>query len=213
MKLYNHYKNKPYKFVDIARHSETSEELVVYETLYESSGGKLWVRPKNMFFEDVILDGKSMPRFKKVELSIQQFSQLNCKEIEIISSLSKSIFGGWDQNKFDAKFEKHKSFSLHVAYIENQPVGFKLGYVLNSQMFYSWLGGVLPSHRGIGIASDLQKAQIQWCKEQGYLQIRTKTKNSFKEMLLLNIKTGFEIVATEQTAGKDLKIVLDLNLK
>jgi hypothetical protein len=43
------------------------EELVVYRALYDSEEfGKnaLWVRPKSMFLENVVVDGKEMPRFR-----------------------------------------------------------------------------------------------------------------------------------------------------
>jgi hypothetical protein len=42
MKLYNHYKNKPYKYIGEAKHSETLEDVVIYETRYENKIGKLW---------------------------------------------------------------------------------------------------------------------------------------------------------------------------
>jgi hypothetical protein len=61
--LYRHYKNKMYRVLDVVRHSETLEELVLYEALYENPNGKLWVRPKAMFLEDVEKDGKKFPRF------------------------------------------------------------------------------------------------------------------------------------------------------
>lgn len=67
---YQHYKGNFYELVGVARHSETLEEMVVYRALYESKDfGKnaLWVRPKAMFMENVVIDGKEMPRFKFVE--------------------------------------------------------------------------------------------------------------------------------------------------
>ena len=64
--LYQHYKGMNYKLIDIVRHSETLEELVYYECLYENELGKLWVRPKDMFFEKVIKDGEEIPRFKYI---------------------------------------------------------------------------------------------------------------------------------------------------
>jgi hypothetical protein len=66
MKLgkYRHSKTgKLYRVIGVAKHSETLEELVVYEALYENPLSKLWVRPKSMFLEEVILDGKKVPRF------------------------------------------------------------------------------------------------------------------------------------------------------
>lgn len=61
--IYNHYKGKEYRVHFVARHSETLEDYVVYEPLYESES-PYWVRPLKMFFEYVIVDGKKVPRFQ-----------------------------------------------------------------------------------------------------------------------------------------------------
>lgn len=67
--IYRHYKGKLYRVLGVGRHSETLEELVFYQALYESEFGKdsLWVRPLAMFTEDVEIDGKNMPRFMFVK--------------------------------------------------------------------------------------------------------------------------------------------------
>jgi hypothetical protein len=59
--LYQHYKGGRYKVIDVARHSETLEPMVVYRALYGEFG--LWVRPAGMFFETVIVEGKAQQRF------------------------------------------------------------------------------------------------------------------------------------------------------
>lgn len=64
---YKHYKGKFYRVIGVAKHSETLEDLVVYETLYENPLGKLWVRPAKMFVEDVEVNGGKIPRFKFIE--------------------------------------------------------------------------------------------------------------------------------------------------
>ncbi len=66
--IYEHYKGKRYEVIDVARHSETLELLVVYKMLYASDfpEGSLWVRPFTMFTEHVIVNGKSTPRFRKI---------------------------------------------------------------------------------------------------------------------------------------------------
>lgn len=61
---YQHYKGNFYEVVDIAWHSETEEELVVYRKLY--GDGSLWVRPLEMFVEQVVVAGESVPRFAYV---------------------------------------------------------------------------------------------------------------------------------------------------
>ena len=68
--IYKHYKGHEYEVIGIARHSETLEEMVVYKALYESPEfGKdcLWVRPKIMFLENVMVNGKEIERFKKID--------------------------------------------------------------------------------------------------------------------------------------------------
>jgi hypothetical protein len=61
---YTHYKGNPYRVLFVARHSETMEELVVYQALYGERG--MWVRPAKMFLETVSINGKSVPRFAYV---------------------------------------------------------------------------------------------------------------------------------------------------
>jgi len=55
---------KRYKILSIARHSETLEELVVYQALYGEGG--VWVRPVAMFLENASVDGELLPRFTLV---------------------------------------------------------------------------------------------------------------------------------------------------
>lgn len=64
--IYIHFKGNKYEVVDVARHSETQEEMVVYKALYAGNypEGSLWVRPLKMFTEEVTRDGKTLPRFK-----------------------------------------------------------------------------------------------------------------------------------------------------
>lgn len=59
---YEHYKGKFYQVIGVARHSETEEDLVVYQALYGERG--LWARLLKMFIEDVDVGGKKIPRFR-----------------------------------------------------------------------------------------------------------------------------------------------------
>ena len=61
---YRHYKGALYEVVDVARHSETLEYMVIYRALYGDFG--LWIRPLAMFVEDVVIEGKTQPRFARV---------------------------------------------------------------------------------------------------------------------------------------------------
>ena len=60
---YVHYKNgKHYTVIDVVRHSETEELMVLYRADYGDYG--LWVRPLKSFLEQVNLDGQLVSRFK-----------------------------------------------------------------------------------------------------------------------------------------------------
>ncbi|MDH3454377.1 MAG: DUF1653 domain-containing protein [Desulfuromonadales bacterium] len=63
---YRHYKGQFYEVIDVARHSETEELLVVYRCLYGDHS--LWVRPLEMFVEMVEVDGENVARFARCPL-------------------------------------------------------------------------------------------------------------------------------------------------
>lgn len=58
---YRHFKGGEYMLLDVARHSESGEYMALYRPLYGDGG--LWVRPLDMFFENVEIDGVLQPRF------------------------------------------------------------------------------------------------------------------------------------------------------
>lgn len=62
---YRHYKGGEYELVGVARHSETMEPLVIYRPLY--GRGELWVRPHAMFFGNVVVGGRDLPRFMPLD--------------------------------------------------------------------------------------------------------------------------------------------------
>ena len=63
--LYQHYKGNMYKVLEIAKHSETLEDMVVYKAMYGE--GVVWVRPLSMFEEIIEKDGKMIERFKFIK--------------------------------------------------------------------------------------------------------------------------------------------------
>ncbi|MFA6295015.1 MAG: DUF1653 domain-containing protein [Candidatus Paceibacterota bacterium] len=62
--IYKHSKTgNLYKAHFAAKHSETLEDMVVYEALYENEKSKFWVRPESTFMEEVEINGVKHPRF------------------------------------------------------------------------------------------------------------------------------------------------------
>ena len=92
--IYRHFKGNFYQIVAIAKHSETTEDYVVYKALYGE--GKVWVRPLDMFMSEV--DHEKYPevtqtyRFEKEENAVDPgvMSFLDAETIdEKLSVLSK----------------------------------------------------------------------------------------------------------------------------
>lgn len=68
--IYKHSKKgTDYKVIGVAKHSETLEDMIVYEALYDNDLSKLWVRPASMWEEEVEIDGTKTPRFVLVRES------------------------------------------------------------------------------------------------------------------------------------------------
>jgi hypothetical protein len=63
---YQHYKGNLYNIIGVVKHSETLEDLVLYECLYKNDLSSIWVRPVKMFLEKVEVEGKLVPRFKYI---------------------------------------------------------------------------------------------------------------------------------------------------
>lgn len=63
--IYRHYKGDLYIVEDVARHSETGEEMVIYRGLYGDS--PLWTRPMSLFC-DVVDKNKQHFRFELQEI-------------------------------------------------------------------------------------------------------------------------------------------------
>ena len=59
-----HFKGNEYLVISVAKHSETLEEMVVYQALYGERG--IWVRPLSMFLDQKEVDGKMINRFEEI---------------------------------------------------------------------------------------------------------------------------------------------------
>lgn len=65
--VYSHYKHpeRHYKIIALAFLESSEEMCVVYKSLYEPHFS--WIRPLSNFLESVMVDGKSIPRFRLID--------------------------------------------------------------------------------------------------------------------------------------------------
>ena len=80
----------------------------------------------------------------------------------------------------------------------DKPVGFKIGYDrFKNGSFYSWMGGVLPKFRRMGVAYSLANFQEKWAAENKFSLILLKTRKKHDEMIAFSLNRGF--IITEET--------------
>lgn len=124
---------------------------------------------------------------------------IRISDIATAVQVSQLIPEFWDAYE-EAEYHKRLSHTPHlilVAFEENQPIGFKVGYE-REDYFYSWMGGILPEYRKQGVAKALAEYQENWAKEKGYTTIVFKTRNYLKGMLIFAMKNGFHIIDIEK---------------
>lgn len=97
--FYRHFKGKLYQIKDIAIHSETGEEMVVYQAMYPPFG--TWVRPLGMFLEEVdhvkYPEVKQKYRFVKVQIldnPVEKIRTSDSTEVEYDEVLSDDVISG-----------------------------------------------------------------------------------------------------------------------
>ncbi len=103
---------------------------------------------------------------------------------------------------------------IATAYSSEHLAGFKVGYHRdNDGSFYSWMGGVLPEFRRLGIANTLAEAQEEWARKNGYISIRMKTRKKHKGMIRFSKNRGFIKIKTEQkTPDADSRVWMEKQL-
>jgi len=60
-----------------------------------------------------------------------------------------------------------------------------------------------------GVASELMEKQHNYLIEKGYTIVQTKTMNKWRSMLILNIKSGFDVIDTYTDENGRHKIILE----
>ena len=101
-----------------------------------------------------------------------------------------------------------------IAEIDNQPVGFKIGYDrFKNGSFYSWMGGVLPKFRRMGVAYSLANFQEKLAAENEFISIILKTRKKHDEMIAFSLNRGFIIIEeTQITPAEETRIWMEKSL-
>ncbi len=130
-------------------------------------------------------------------------------QVPAVIPVMATIFGDGDRfEDLQQDAAEKPGLMVLLAWESDDCVGVKMGYRRNESTFYSWLGGVLPEARGQGVARRLMQAQHEWAAAQGYRYVTTETYNRYRGMLVLNVRTGFDVVGTQTDTKGETKIML-----
>lgn len=97
-----------------------------------------------------------------------------------------------NREKLELRLEG-KECALVIAYNNGEPIGYKIGYALSAEEFYSWLGAVSPKHRKKGVAASMLSLQEDWVKRHRYKSILVRSMNQFPAMLKMLISNAYLI--------------------
>lgn len=132
--------------------------------------------------------------------------------LQKLKQLYVELFTDADTEFFENRLKQKEDVLIIAALNDTKLVGFKIGYFYNAETFYSWVGGVKRNCRRKGIATQLAQIQEFYAKENGYGTLRTKSLNTFKPMMVMNLKNGFDIKSVYTNEMNQTKIVFEKKL-
>ncbi len=111
--------------------------------------------------------------------------------VGVVAEIEEFIVKESEQSLF--KRLEGKRHLILVAEQQGQILGFKIGYELDSDIFYSWFGGVSPEARNMGLAQKMLDEQENWVRNKGYQEVKVKSRNQFPAMLRLLLRNNYLI--------------------
>ncbi len=138
-----------------------------------------------------------------IKLSEAPFSEAFISEF---TGMAERVFGGAaDRSWLDSlkwRLERMPDVTVFVAEAGSRPAGFKAGYAIAQDRYYSWLGGVDPDFRRRGIAKELMSEQHNWLHGSRFRLLETHVEQDNSAMIQLNLESGPNITGLFSKDGK-----------
>ncbi|MEX0600308.1 MAG: GNAT family N-acetyltransferase [Rhodothermales bacterium] len=139
-----------------------------------------------------------------------RIEEVDFDAIETIREMNVAIF---DEVRIINTFDREDLMML-IAWVEDRPAGFKVGYRENRFAFYSAKGGVLPEYRRQGLARQLLLYMMEEARRRGYVRLTYDTfPNRDRGMTILGLNEGFRVVKADfNKTYKDWRLRLEKRL-
>lgn len=157
--IYRHTRGLLYLKVGTALHSESCEPMEVYRTLYDNDMASMWVRPQEMFHEEV-------------SPGTRRFSEVGVLRIAAPQDLTEILsfgFDAWGNNQtlqeFCASYEQDANHQRGQRYLLELPSGTIVGNVNTIRFSKDVVGlasfSVAPDKRRNGYGTILMRAVME----------------------------------------------------
>lgn len=184
-KFYRHFKGGLYQVMNIARHSETGEELVIYQALYGTFD--VYARPLESFLEMLSPD--------KYPDRIQQhrFEELSREEIAV-------IYGNELKEQLTAKYgNKEKSSGLNLG-LSGEGKDSVMSAPVKSNIYSEAIAAGVSPVLIMFLEAETADKKLEVIKNN-YLSIDEKT--------LTNIEVSLDIIGNEGTLDDRIRYITD----
>ena len=119
---------------------------------------------------------------------------VDLSQLAVIKRLNRVIFA---EERIINTFEREDLLML-LAYLADEPVGFKIGYKESRHTFYSAKGGVLEAYRRRGISRRLLDEMIVRIRRKGYRVLAYDTfPNMHPGMTVMGLVEGFRVTRAD----------------
>ena len=130
-------------------------------------------------------------------------------EYDLVAELYNVIFRPPEEAEyFNRRFQGRANTLVLVAELDDEPAGFACGYELRPSTYYSWLCGVLPDARRMGLASQLMAAEQAWARQKGYEMLRFECNNQARPMIHVAVRDGYDIVGIRWDSRSQSNLVI-----
>ncbi|MBI4719560.1 MAG: GNAT family N-acetyltransferase [Planctomycetes bacterium] len=136
-------------------------------------------------------------------------------ELGLVTELYNRVFNPPQVEEFfRRRFRGRHNVCMMVAVLDEQHAGFIIGFELMPTTYFSWMCGVVPEFRRMGIATQLIQAQTAWAQDHEYSTLRFECQNQHRPMLHVAIREGYDLVGIRwDTATADNVVIFERDLR
>ncbi len=130
-------------------------------------------------------------------------------EVGLLADLYNEVFSpSRDEEFFERRFSARHNVSVLLAMIDDRHIGFVVGFELMPGTYFTWLCGVSPDFRRLGVATQLMQAELAWAHDNGYQTMRFECQNQHRPMLHAAITEGYDLVGIRWDTATGNNVVI-----